>query len=85
MIASQQGHSVFEQAFGCSSASFTTVADVNDFIKQRRESFTANPNLFSKNNFVIPQGNVFSISTNDINNMIDNTLEEQRRCLKRLR
>lgn len=83
--ANLQRLSIFEQVFGCSSASFKTVSEVDEFMHERKGSLEHDISLFSGNNLVVPQGNVFPISTENINSMIDSALEEQTRCLKRFR
>jgi len=85
MGVASKGASVFEQIFGSSSAPFKTISEVNSFIERRRGALSTNVCNFAENNLVLPQGNVFSISSDNINTMIDNTLEEQQVCLKRFR
>ena len=80
-----QRPSIFEQVFSRSSNFFKTVSEVDGFVQERKGSLKHDVGLFSENNLVVPQGNVFPISTEDINSKVDSAIEEQMRCLKRLR
>lgn len=81
----QQGLSVFERAFGRSSNSFKTVSEVDEFVKANRAPLSVSTNKLFQNNFVIPQGNIFSIPSDSIDGLLDRALKEQSKCHKRSR